>query len=187
MNEDVNFELEAAEESMQAAISHLEKELTTVRAGKASPVMLRNVFVEYYGANTPLQQVAGITNHDARTLSIRPWEKSMLAPIERAIFAANIGVTPQSDGETIFISVPPMSEERRRTLSKETKAHGEHAKVSLRRARQEAIKSIKQLVKDGLSEDMGKDGEESVQVLTNKYGNIVGKLVKAKENEIMKI
>lgn len=187
MNEDVNFELEAAEEMMQAAIAHLEKELTTVRAGKASPLMLRNVFVEYYGANTPLQQVAGITNLDARTLSIRPWEKSMLAPIERAIFGANLGVTPQSDGEIIFISVPPMSEERRKLLIKETKAHAEHAKVSLRRTRQDAIKGIKQLVKDGLSEDLGKNGEESVQDLTNKYGNVIEKLIKAKEEEIMKI
>ncbi|MGB1204315.1 MAG: ribosome recycling factor [Chitinophagales bacterium] len=187
MNEDVNFELEAAEEMMQAAIAHLKKELTTVRAGKASPVMLRNVFVEYYGAKTPLQQVAGITNLDARTLSIRPWEKSMLAPIERAIFGANLGVTPQSDGEVIFISVPAMSEERRRTLTKETKVYSENGKVGLRRARQEAIKGIKQLVKDGLSEDMGKDGEESVQNLTNKYGSIIDKLVRAKEDEIMKI
>jgi len=187
MNEDVDFELEAAEEMMQAAISHLEKELTTVRAGKASPAMLRNIFVEYYGAKTPLQQVAGVTNLDARTLSIRPWEKTMLSAIEKAIFKANIGVTPQSDGEVIFISVPAMSEERRRTLSKETKAHGEHAKVSLRRARQDAIKAIKQLVKDGLSEDLGKDGEESIQNLTNKYGSFIDRLAKAKEDEIMKI
>ncbi len=187
MTEEVNFELDSAKEAMGAALQHLEKELTTVRAGKANPSMLNNVKVDYYGTNTPISQVASVSNLDGRTLSIKPWEKPMLQAIEKAIFAANLGVTPQNDGEVIRISIPPMTQERRKDLVKQIKEYGEHAKVSMRNSRRDALQSVKQLVKDGLSEDLGKDAEGSVQEITQGFGKKVDALIAAKEKEVLSI
>ncbi len=187
MIEDLNFEIESAEEAMRDAILHLEKELVSVRAGKASPAMFNNVFVDYYGSKTALSQVANINTVDARSLIIKPWEKSMLVPIEKAIFAANLGVTPQNDGEIIRINLPPMTQERRRDLARKVKGIGEHAKVSIRRARQDANNAIKSLVKNGLSEDMGKDSEAKIQELTKNFGGKIDLLAAAKEKEILEI
>lgn len=187
MIEDANLEIEVSEEHMVAAIEHLAKELVAVRAGKASPSMLQNVFVDYYGAHAPISQVANITSLDARTLSIQPWEKNMVGPIEKAIFAANIGVTPQNDGQIIRITIPPMTQERRLQLVKQIKDMGEHTRVSIRNARRDAIHNIKKMVKDGLSEDYGKHAEHQVEELTKKYIEKTDKIVHAKEEEIMTI
>lgn len=187
MIEDLALELEATEESMQAAIEHLKKELATVRAGKASPAMLSNVTVDYYGTQTPINQVASVSAADGRTLNIQPWEKSMLPLIEKAIFAANLGVTPQNDGEIVRITIPPMTEERRRQLVKQVRAYGESAKVSIRNVRRDTNDTIKKMVKDGLSEDQGKNGAASVQDYTNSYSDKADALVAAKEKEILTI
>jgi len=187
MIEDAKLEIEAAEELMTHALEHLQKELQGVRAGKATPAMLQNVFVDYYGAHTPVSQVANINSLDARTLSIQPYEKNMVAPIEKAIFAANLGVTPQNDGQIIRITIPPMTQERRLLLVKQVKDMGEHTRVSIRNARREAIHNIKKLVKDGLSEDMGKNSEHEIQELTDKFIEKTDKVVHAKETEIMTV
>ncbi|HRI27210.1 MAG TPA: ribosome recycling factor [Chitinophagales bacterium] len=185
--DEANLEIEAAEELMKAAVVHLQKELEGVRAGKASPAMLQNVYVDYYGAHTPVSQVANISVNDARTISIQPWERNMIGPIEKAIFAANMGVTPQNDGQLIRITLPPMTQERRLQLVKQVKDMGEHTRVSIRNARREAIHNLKKLVKDGLSEDLGKQGEHDVQELTNKYIDKTDKVIHVKEEEIMTI
>lgn len=171
---------------MEEAISHLEKELVTVRAGKASATMFNNVFVDYYGTSTQIGQVANISNQDARTLIIQPWEKNMLQPIEKAIFAANLGVTPQNNGELIRINIPPLTEERRKDLAKQVKAMGEHAKVSIRNVRKDANNSLKKM-KDDFSEDVIKRVQGEVQDLTNVHIEKVDKEVAAKEKEILTI
>lgn len=187
MTEEVKMYLDDAEDHMTKAIQHLEEELTKVRAGKASPSMLNGIYVDYYGVNTPLQQVANVNSQDAKTLIIKPWEKAMLQPIEKAILQANIGVTPQNDGELIRIVLPPMTEDRRRELVKNVKALGENAKVSIRNVRRDALHHIKDLQKEGTSEDMVKKGEDEVQVLTDKYSAEADKHVSAKEKEIMTV
>ena len=185
MNEEVNELIELAKMSMESAIEHLEKELTTVRAGKASPSMLQNVFVDYYGTNTGIQQVANVSTADARSLVIQPWEKNMLQPIEKAIFAANLGLTPQNNGELIRINIPPLTEERRQSLVKQIKAMAENARVGIRKARQSANVDVKKMVKGGLSEDQGKDLEQEIQSLTKKYSGKADALINAKEKELM--
>ena len=150
MSEDVQLTLELAEDSMQKAINHLEVELAKIRAGKANPQMLDGIMVDYYGAPTPINQLANISVLDARTLSIQAWEKNMLQPIERAIIAANIGINPQNDGTNIRLFLPPLTEERRRDLVKKCQGEGEHSKVSIRNIRREAIESIKKLEKNWL-------------------------------------
>lgn len=185
MLEEINFEIETATESMEAALSHLNKELLNVRAGKAHPSMLNGVYVEYYGSSTPINQTATVSILDARTLSIQPWEKSMLQLIEKAIFAANLGVTPQNDGKVIRISVPPLTQERRKGLVKQVKKLGEDARISIRSARRDGISAMKQLVKDGLSEDQGKDAETNIQDLTNRFNRRVDALVQAKEKDLL--
>lgn len=187
MSEDVQLTLELAEDSMQKAINHLEVELAKVRAGKANPQMLDGILVDYYGAPTPINQLANISVLDARTLSIQAWEKNMLQPIERGIIAANIGINPQNDGTNIRLFLPPLTEERRRDLVKKCHGEGENSKVSIRNIRREAIEGIKKLEKTGLSEDAAKDAEASVQELTNKYILLVDKHLAAKEKEIMAI
>ena len=187
MTEDVSLTLEIAEDSMQKAINHLEAELVKIRAGKANPQMLDGIVVDYYGSPTPINQVGNISVLDARTLTIQPWEKNMLQPIERAIIASNIGINPQNDGNLIRLFLPPLTEERRRELVKRCHAEGEHAKVGIRNARRDAIESIKKLQKSGLSEDAAKDAESDVQELTNKYIALVDKHLTAKEKEIMAI
>ena len=179
--------IDDASQQMKKAISHLESELSKIRAGKANPVILAGIKVDYYGAATPLSQVANITVADARTLSIQPWEKQMLAPIEKAIIASNIGLNPQNDGNFIRLFLPPLTEERRKELVKRVNGEGEQAKVSIRSIRREAIEQIKKEQKDGLSEDIAKDGETRVQAVTDKYIAMVDQHCKDKDKEIMTI
>lgn len=187
MQDDLNLILEDATDSMQKAISHLETELTKIRAGKANPVILEGITVDYYGAPTALNQVANVSVADARTLTIQPWEKNMLQPIERAIIASNIGLNPQNDGQIIRLFLPPLTEERRKELVKKVNAEGEQAKVAVRSIRRDAIEAIKKLQKDGLSEDSAKDSEADVQELTDKYIVLVDKHCALKDKEIMAI
>lgn len=187
MSEELDLILDDAESTMKKAISHLEAELTKIRAGKATPAMLDGITIEYYGAPTPISQVANITVLDVRTISIQPWEKNMLAPIERAIMMANIGITPQNDGIQIRLFLPPLTEERRRELFKKASGEGEFSKVAIRNIRRDAIENIKKLQKDGLSEDTAKDAEKSIQELTDKFIAQVEKHLAAKEKEMMAI
>ncbi|MEI6946005.1 ribosome recycling factor [Paraflavisolibacter sp. H34] len=187
MSEEVSLTLELAEDSMKKAIGHLEAELVKIRAGKANPQMLEGIMVDYYGSSTPISQVGNISVLDARTLTIQPWEKNMLQPIERAIIASNIGINPQNDGVIIRLFLPPLTEERRRELVKRCLGEGEHAKVSIRNIRRDAIESIKKQQKAGLSEDAAKDAEADAQNLTNKYIALVDKHLAAKEKEIMAV
>jgi ribosome recycling factor len=176
-----------AEEHMKKAINHLEAELVKIRAGKANPQMLDSIVVDYYGSPMPINQVANISVLDARTLTIQPWEKNMLQPIERAIIAANIGVTPQNDGAIIRLSLPPLTEERRKELVKKCQGEGEHSKIAIRNIRRDAIESIKKLQKSGLSEDAAKDAETEVQHVTDKYITAIEKHLVTKEKEIMAV
>ena len=188
MSEDVEFLLDDTESSMKKAISHLETELTKIRAGKASPAMLDGIYVEYYGAPTPISQVANINVLDVRTISIQPWEKKMLQSIERSIMAANIGITPQNDGNQIRLFMPPLTEERRRELFKKASNEGEQSKVAIRSIRRDIIEQIKKLQKDGeVSEDELRDAENSVQEVTDRYIILVDKHLSAKEKEMMAI
>jgi ribosome recycling factor len=175
------------EDAMKKALHHLEAELIRVRAGKANPNMLEGIVVEYYGNPTPIGQIGNISVLDARTLSIQPWEKNMLQPIERAIMASNIGITPQNDGANIRLFLPPLTEERRKELVKRANGEGEHSKVAIRNIRRDGIESIKKLQKDGLSEDASKDAEKDIQALTDKYIGLVDKHLAAKEKEIMAV
>ncbi len=187
MTEDLQIVLDDTNVSMQKAINHLETELTKIRAGKASPQMLDGIMAEYYGNPTPISQVANITAMDARTISVQPWEKPMLAIIERAIIAANIGINPQNDGNIIRLFLPPLTEERRKELVKRCNGEGENAKISIRNIRRDSIENIKKLQKDGLSEDAAKEGEQEVQVITDKFIVLVEKHLDFKEKEIMSI
>ena len=185
--EDVSKIIATTEDSMSKAINHLEAELAKIRAGKANPQMLEGIMVDYYGSATPVGQVGNISVLDARTLTIQPWEKNMLQPIERAIIASNIGINPQNDGVIIRLFLPPLTEERRRELVKRCQGEGEHAKVAVRNIRRDAIENIKKLQKNGLSEDAAKDAEADVQDLTNRFIIKVEKHLEAKEKEIMAI
>lgn len=187
MSEDIASITSGAEDHMKKAISHLETELVKIRAGKANPQMLDGLMVDYYGSPMPINQVANISVMDARTLSIQPWEKNMLQPIERAIIAANIGITPQNDGALIRLFLPPLTEERRKELVKKCQAEGEHSKVAIRNIRRDAIEHIKKLQKNGLSEDAAKDAEADVQQITDKFIAAVEKHLAAKEKEIMSV
>ncbi|MBS1744172.1 MAG: ribosome recycling factor [Bacteroidetes bacterium] len=172
---------------MNKAIAHLEAELVKIRAGKANPNMLDGIMVEYYGNPTPINQVANVATLDARTITVQPWEKNMLAAIERGIIAANIGINPQNDGNTIRLFLPPLTEERRKELVKRCNGEGEHAKVSIRNIRRDSIEQIKKLQKDGLSEDESKDAEKDVQDKTDRFISLVDKHLTAKEKEIMAV
>lgn len=185
--EEIDFILDSTKESMEGSLAHLEKEFLNIRAGKASPAMLGGVKVDYYGAQTPISQVANINVPDARTITVAPWEKNMLHPIEKAIMIANLGFNPMNNGDNIIISVPPLTEERRRDLAKQAKVEAEDAKIGIRNARKEANTDIKKLEKDGLSEDVCKGAEEEVQELTNSYIKKVDELLAVKEAEIMKV
>jgi ribosome recycling factor len=186
-SEELELVMEDAESSMQKAISHLEIELIKIRAGKASPSMVDGLFVEYYGNPTPITQVANVTILDARTISIQPWEKNMLQAIEKSILQANIGITPQNDGNQIRLFLPPLTEERRKELFKRASAEGEHSKVAIRNIRRDAIEEIKRLQKDGLSKDVAADAEEVIQQTTNKYIALVDKHLAAKEKDMMAV
>jgi ribosome recycling factor len=179
--------IDSAKEKMRKAVTHLEEELISIRAGKANPAMLNNIMIDYYGSATPLPQVASITSPDARTILIQPWEKSMISSIEKAIMQANIGFTPQNNGENIRINVPPLTEERRKNLVKQTRNEGENARISIRNARRDAIETIKKLQKDGLGEDMAKDFENEAQKITDEFNKKVDVVLETKEKEIMTV
>ena len=176
-----------AESGMKKAVNHLEIELSKIRAGKATPSILEGINVDYYGAPTPISQVANVQILDSRTISIQPWEKSMLALIERSIMAANIGITPQNDGVNIRLFMPPLTEERRRELFKKASGEGEQSKVAIRNIRRDHIEQVKKLQKDGMSEDICKGAEDSIQALTDKHIALVEKHLEAKEKEIMTV
>lgn len=185
MNEDIQFILDAAKEAMQNAIKHLEKQFVNIRAGKASPAMLGSVLVNYYGTQTPLTQVANVNTPDGRTITVQPWEKKMIQEIEKGIQIANLGFNPMNNGDTIIISVPPLTEERRRDLAKQAKSEAEDAKIGIRSARKDANNDIKKL--DDVSEDLKKDAEADVQHLTDKYVKKIDELFDVKEKEIMTV
>lgn len=187
MTEDLSFILEEADDSMKKAINHLETELIKIRAGKANPTMLDGIMADYYGNPTPINQVANISAMDARTLTVQPWEKNMLQTIERAIIAANIGINPQNDGNSIRLYLPPLTEERRKELVKRCNAEGEQAKIAIRNIRRDSIEQIKKLEKDGLSEDAAKDAETDMQEKTNNFITIIEKHLTAKDKEIMSV
>jgi len=184
MNEEIEFIVDSAKEQMQGTIDFLIKELRSIRAGKASPSMLANIMVDYYGSQTPLGQVANVNTPDARTISIQPWEKQMLTEIEKAIMKANIGFNPMNNGENIIINVPPLTEERRRDLARQAKAEGEHAKVGIRNARKDANNEVKKL---DISDDMKKNVETDIQQLTDTFVKKTDELFDLKEKEIMTV
>lgn len=187
MSEEISTIIKDADEHMTKAINHLESELIKIRAGKANPQMLDSLVVDYYGNPTPINQVANVSVMDARTLTIQPWEKNMLQPIEKAIIGANIGVTPQNDGVIIRLSLPPLTEERRKELVKKCQGEGEQTKIAIRNIRRDAIEHIKKLEKNGLSEDAAKDAEADVQAATDKNTAAVEKHLESKEKEIMSV
>lgn len=182
--DEVEFILEGAKEGMENAISHLKKQLSNIRAGKASPSMLGSVMVDYYGSQTPLQQVANVNTPDARTLSIQPFEKSMIQEIEKGIMFANLGFNPMNNGESVIINVPPLTEERRKQLTKQAKAEAEDAKVGVRNDRKTANQELK---KTDVSEDALKSAEDEVQELTNQYIAKIDSILAVKEKEIMTV
>ena len=184
MNEDIQFILDATKEAMDAALKHLEKQLNNIRAGKASPSMLGSVMVDYYGSQTPLSQVANVNTPDGRTITVQPWEKSMLQEIERGIMYANLGFNPMNNGDTIIINVPPLTEERRINLSKQAKSEAEDAKVGIRNARKDANTDIK---KSDVSEDLQKNAEIDIQNMTDKFVSKIDETFDNKEKEIMTI
>lgn len=187
MEEELDFIYESTKEAMQSGVDRMVNELLKVRAGKANPAMLESVRVDYYGAQTPLKSLANINTPDPRTLVIQPFEKGLIEEIEKAIMRANLGFNPQNDGKLVRISIPPLTEERRKDLVKQAKAIAEQAKVSIRNARKDANDSIKALKNDGLSEDICKGAEEEVQEYTTQYSNRVDTLLAEKEVDIMTI
>ncbi|MCS7035732.1 MAG: ribosome recycling factor [Saprospiraceae bacterium] len=185
--EDIHRTMTEAQAHMEKAIEHLNHEMVKLRTGKASPVMLQDIVVEYYGSPTPLNQVANVQVADARTLVIQPWERNLLAAIERAIINSNIGLTPSNDGEVIRLSIPPLTEERRKDLVKKLKHAGEESKVGVRGARHKALEHIKKATKEGYPEDMAKRTEHDLQEMVNRYIKRIDELVAAKEKEIMTV
>ncbi len=184
MKEEIDFILETVKEQMETAISHLVKEFSNIRAGKASPSMLRSVMVDYYGSNTPLSQVANVNTLDAHTITVQPWEKSLIPEIEKGIQLANLGFNPMNNGESVIINVPILTEERRKDLAKSAKNEGEHAKISIRNDRKDANNELKKL---DISEDLLKNSELDVQDLTDKFIKKIDDLYDVKEIEIMKV
>lgn len=179
--------LDTAKGKMEKVVTHLAEELSAIRAGKASTNLLNGIMVDYYGSPTPVSQVASVTVPDARTVLIQPWEKKLIAAIEKAIMVANIGLTPSNNGEHIRLNIPALTEERRKELVKQTKAEAEVARVGLRNIRRDAVESFKKAIKEGMPEDVSKDGEESAQKLTDKYSKKVDELFATKEQEIMTV
>lgn len=187
MEEEILFLLDVTTEKMDKAIFHLDKELLSIRAGKADPNILSNISVDYYGSETPLSQVANINTPDARTIAIQPWEKNMIGPIEKAILNANIGLNPTNNGEIIHLNIPILTEERRKNLVKQVKSEGEIAKVSIRNTRRETNDELKKMKKEGLSEDVEKDTEAKVQKLTDDYIKTIEEKLEIKEKDILTI
>jgi ribosome recycling factor len=187
MNEDVQLIYDMTRERMEKALNHLDSELVRIRAGKANVHILDGVMVDYYGTDTPLNQVSNISTPDAKTIMIQPWEKAMIDPIEKALMNSNVGITPGNNGEVIRLIIPQLTEERRRDLFKQVKNEGENARVSMRNSRRDANEEYKQMQKDGLSEDEAKDAEDRIQKLIDEFTEKVEKIVAAKEEEIMTI
>ena len=179
--------LDNAKESMEMAVEYLDDALAHIRAGKASPRLLDAIRVDYYGSMSPISNVANISVPDARTIAITPWEKSMFKEIEKAIINSDLGIMPENNGEVIRLSIPPLTEERRKNLVKQSKGEAENAKVSVRNARREAIEGLKKEVKKGMSEDVEKDGENEVQKLHDKYMKKIDEVFAAKEKEILTV
>jgi ribosome recycling factor len=187
MNEELELIIEEVRERMEKALEHLEHELARLRAGRATPALLDGITVDYYGVNSPLTQVSNINTPDAKSILIQPWEKNMLGTIEKAILAANIGLTPVNTGEVIRINVPPLTEERRHQLVKQVRNEGETAKISIRNSRKWANDELKRLLKEGLPEDLEKDAVEKVQHMTNDFSQKVDKVMALKEKDIMTV
>ena len=187
MNEEINFCLDLAREQMQESLNHLEVSLSKIRAGKASPQMLRAVVVDYYGSVTPLTQMANVTTPDSQTITIQPFDKSMIADIEQAIVNAQLGFNPSNNGEKVIINVPALTEERRRDLVKQVKIEIEKSKISCRNIRQKSNDELKKIGKEGVSEDIIRDAEESVQLITNEYTIKIDDIFSAKESDIMQV
>lgn len=187
MEDELAFIIDSAKEHMTKTINHLEEALSKIRAGRANPEMLGAVRVDYYGSSTPLPQVSNINTPDARTITVQPWEKSLMQEIEKAILNSGLGFNPSNNGDMIIINVPPLTEERRRDLAKEAHRVGEDSKVGVRAARKEANDEIKKLGNDGLSEDLVKDNEESIQKLTDSYIKQIDAHIEHKEKEIMTV
>jgi ribosome recycling factor len=187
MIDKVKAVLDEMKETMEKAITHLNQELSNIRAGKAMPQMLDSISVDYYGSQVPLSQVANISTPDARTLVIQPWEKSLIQPIEKSIIDSNLGFNPQNDGVMIRINIPVLTEERRKSLVKAVKAEAENGRISIRSIRKETNEKIKKLEKDGLAEDDAKDAEAKVQVATDNYIHKIEQLLTSKEAEIMHV
>ncbi len=185
--EEIQFFLDEAKEDMEKALKHIDNELTKIRAGKAMPNMVESVMVDYYGTPTAISQVASVNTPDARTLAIKPWEKAMVAVIDKAIRESNLGFNPQNDGEIVRINVPPLTEERRKVLVKQAKSEGEDGKVRVRSIRKDTNESLRKLLKDGASEDAVKTAEDKVQVLTDSYITKVDQLIAKKENELLTV
>ena len=187
MNEEINFCLDLAREQMQESLNHLEISLSKIRAGKASPQMLRAVVVDYYGSVTPLTQMANVSTPDSQTITIQPFDKSMISDIEQAIVNAQLGFNPSNNGEKVIINVPALTEERRRDLVKQVKIEIEKSKISCRNIRQKSNDELKKIGKEGVSEDIIRDAEESVQLITNEYTIKIDDIFSAKESDIMQV
>ncbi|WP_027377240.1 ribosome recycling factor [Kaistella palustris] len=183
--EELSFVVDMVKQEMDAALKHLDHAFQKIRAGRASTAMVQDVMVEYYGAPTPLNQVANVMVPDAMTISIQPWDKTAIGPIEKAIINSNLGFAPMNNGENIILNVPPLTEERRRELAKSAKAEAEASKITVRNARQDGMKELRKL--EGVSEDLIKDEEAKIQVLTDKYIKLCDENLKVKEAEIMKV
>lgn len=185
--QDIKPILTDAEDSMEATLLFLDESLAHIRAGKANPRILDGVKIDYYGSHVPISNVATVTTPDAKTISIQPWEKGLIGVIEKAILNSDVGITPMNNGEVIRLGIPPLTEERRKQLAKQSKHEGEEAKISVRNARREAIEQFKKMVKDGLPEDEEKDAEASVQKIHDKYIKRIDDMIAAKEKEIMTV
>jgi len=187
MEEEVQLVIEMTAERMEKAVEHLDSELNRIRAGKANVHILDGIKVDYYGSLVPLNQVSNISTPDPKTIAIQPWEKNMIDPIEKAIQNSNVGITPVNNGELIRLSIPPLTEERRKLLVKQVRAEGENAKVSIRNSRRDAIEEFKKMLKDGLAEDEQKRAEEKIQKIVEEHTSRVDKVVEHKEEDIMTI
>ncbi len=187
MNEEVELYIDDASERMQTALKHLDVELLKIRAGKADPSMLDGIMVDYYGTSSPLNQVANVGISDVRTIMIQPWDRSMIQPIEKAIMKANLGFNPLNNGEAIRITVPALTEERRKQLAKQARQEGESAKISIRNVRRDANEEFKKMKKDGLSEDMAKNAEAKIQDLTNAAIKKIETMIEEREKTIMTV
>ncbi len=187
MEEELQLYIDDAKEKMDKTVSHLQNELARIRAGKADPRILDGVMVDYYGVSTPLNQVANINTPDPKTISIQPWEKSMVEPIEKAIMKANLGLNPINNGDLIRINIPDLTEERRKSLVKQVRNECEQARISLRTHRRDALEEFKKLKKEGMSEDLAKRGEEEIQHVIDEHNKKVDELLEWKEKDIMEI